>query len=617
MSRSRPETLTESLPGLRRVLHRFAPYLRPHRAVLAGATTALVSATLMRLLEPWPLKFVIDRVVPSGTAGTGGSGVAAVDTLDPMTLLALCAVGLVGIIGLRALFQYLATIGFAIVGNRVLTQVRGDLFRHLQGLSLGFHTRSKAGDLTMRLIGDVAMLKETAVTAALPLAANVLVLLGMVAVMMVLDWQLALIALIPLPVLWFASIRAGKKIQAASRKQRKVEGQMAATAAEAMSSMRTVQALSIEDRAADTFSGANGTSMAGDVRAKRIAAGLERLVDLLVACAIALVLYFGTLQVLRGRLTPGDLLVFITYLKATFRPIRGYAKYASRLAKASAAGERVVQLLDEVPEIRDRAGAVAAPTYAGRITFDGLTFGYGGGRPTLDGLTLDIPAGTNVALTGPSGAGKSTLAGLLLRLYDPSGGRILIDGQDIRDVTMTSLRRQIGFVPQETVLFSGTLADNIALGAGRDVTRDEIEAAARLANAHDFIAALPDDYDAQVAERGATLSAGQRQRIAIARAALRRCPVLVLDEPTTGLDSSNEATVSEAIWRLAKGRTSLLITHDLSQAARAGRIVFLEAGRVAEQGSHADLLARGGRYARLWALQGRGQDGGALRAVAG
>ena len=482
MSRSRPETLTESLPGLRRVLHRFAPYLRPHRAVLAGATTALVSATLMRLLEPWPLKFVIDRVVPSGTAGTGGSGVAAGDTLDPMTLLALCAVGLVGIIGLRALFQYLATIGFAIVGNRVLTQVRGDLFRHLQGLSLGFHTRSKAGDLTMRLIGDVAMLKETAVTAGLPLAANVL---GMVAVMMVLDWQLALIALIPLPVLWFASIRAGKKIQAASRKQRKVEGQMAATAAEAMSSMRTVQALSIEDRAADTFSGANGTSMAGDVRAKRIAAALERLVDLLVACAIALVLYFGTLQVLRGRLTPGDLLVFITYLKATFRPIRGYAKYASRLAKASAAGERGVQLLD---------------------------FGYGGGRPTLDGLTLDIPAGTNVALTGPSGAGKSTLAGLLLRLYDPSGGRILIDGQDIRDVTMTSLRRQIGFVPQETVLFSGTLADNIALGAGRDVTRDEIEAAARLANAHDFIAALPDGYDAQVAERGATLSAGHCPR---------------------------------------------------------------------------------------------------------
>ncbi|WP_111560112.1 ABC transporter ATP-binding protein [Paracoccus sediminilitoris] len=617
MGKSRPETLAESLPGLRRVLRRFAPYLRPHRRMLTGATAALIAATLMRLLEPWPLKFVIDRVVPSNLAEVGGSGVSTIDALDPMVLLTLCAVGLVGIIGLRALFQYLATIGFAIVGNRVLTKVRGDLFRHLQGLSLGFHTRSRAGDLTMRLIGDVAMLKETAVTAALPLTANVLVLLGMVTVMMVVDWQLALIALLPLPALWFASIRAGKKIQTASRKQRKVEGEMAATAAEAMSSMRTVQALSIEDRAADSFSGANGKSMSGDVRAKRVAAGLERLVDLLVACAIALVLYFGTLQVLRGWLTPGDLLVFLTYLKATFRPIRGYAKYAARLAKASAAGERVVQLLDEVPDIRDRAGAVAAPAYAGRITFDRVTFGYGSGQPTLDNFSLQIEPGSNVALTGPSGAGKSTLAGLVLRLYDPSGGRILIDGQDIRDVTMTSLRRQIGFVPQETVLYSGTLADNIALGAGRDVTRDEIEAAARLANAHDFIAALPEGYDAQVAERGATLSAGQRQRIAIARAALRHCPVLVFDEPTTGLDSSNETTVTQAIWRLARGRTSLLITHDLSQAARADRIVFLEAGRVAEQGSHADLLAHGGRYARLWALQGRGQDGGALRAVAG
>ena len=324
---------------------------------------------------------------------------------------------------------------------------------------------------------------------------------------------------------------------------------------------------------------------------------------------------------LRGRLTPGDLLVFITYLKATFRPIRSYAKYASRLAKASAAGERVVQLLDEEPDIRDRPDAAPAPAFTGRIAFEDVTFGYHAGKPILDGLSLDIEPGTNVALTGPSGAGKSTLAGLLLRLYDPAGGRILIDGHDIRDVTMTSLRRQIGFVPQETVLFRGTLAENIALGAGREVTPAEIEAAARLANAHDFITALPDGYDAQVAERGATLSAGQRQRIAIARAALRRCPVLIFDEPTTGLDSSNESTVTEAIWRLAHGKTSLLITHDLSQAARADRIVFVEGGRVAETGTHADLLARDGRYARLWTLQGRGQgdpvpDWGVLRAVA-
>ncbi len=618
MAGSRPETLAQAMPGLKRVLLRFAPYLRPHRPLLAGATAALIGATLMRLLEPWPLKFVIDRVVPANLAGTGGSGIAAVDALDPMVLLALCSLGVVAIIGLRALFQYLATIGYALVGSRVLTEVRTHLFRHLQGLSLGFHTRARTGDLTMRLIGDVGMLKETAVTAALPLAANILVLVGMVVVMLVLDWQLALIALLPLPLLWLSSIRIGKKIQTISRKQRRIEGDMAATAAESMASMRTVQALAIEDRAAQSFTGANRKSLKDGVKAKRLAAGLERSVDLLVAVAIALVLYFGTLQVLRGRLTPGDLLVFITYLKATFRPIRSYAKYTARLAKASAAGERVVQLLDEVPEIRDAEGATPAPPFRGAVTFDRVSFGYRDGQPALEDLSIDFAPGQSVALTGPSGAGKSTLAGLLLRLQDPALGRIEIDGQDIQRFTLGSLRGQIGLVPQETILFRGTLAENISLAAGRAVTPEEIEAAARLANAHDFIAALPDGYDTQVAERGATLSAGQRQRIAIARAALRRAPILIFDEPTTCLDGDNEAIVTDAIWRLARGRTSLLITHDLAQAARADRIIVLDGGRVAEDGDHATLLARGGKYARLWALQqGRDGDGGSVHAVAG
>ena len=600
MAGSRPDTLARALPGLKRVVLRFAPYLRAHRPLLAGATIALIGSTLMRLLEPWPLKFVIDRVVPSSVAGSGGSGIAAVDALDPMLLLALCAAGVVIIIGLRALFQYLATIGFALVGSRVLTEVRTNLFRHLQGLSLGFHSRAKTGDLTMRLIGDVGMLKETAVTAALPLAANVLVLVGMVSVMLVLDWQLALIALLPLPLLWLGSIRIGRKIQDVSRKQRRLEGDMAATASEAMAGVHTVQALSIEDRAAASFTGANRRSLKDGVKAKRLAAGLERMVDLLVAIATALVLYFGALQVIRGRITPGDLIVFLTYLKATFRPMRSYAKYTGRLAKASAAGERVVELLDEVPDIRDAPDARPAPPLRGDIAVENVTFAYGDNLPALQGLSLEVAAGTSVALTGPSGAGKSSLAGLLLRLHDPGDGRILFDGTDIRGFTLASLRAQVSLVPQETLLFRATLAENIALGAGRDVSPAEIEQAARDANAHDFIAALPDGYATEVAERGATLSAGQRQRIAIARAMLRASPIIVLDEPTTGLDGANRAAVTEAIWRLAQGRTTFLITHDLAEAARADRILFLEGGRIREDGDHAGLIASGGRYARLW-----------------
>jgi ATP-binding cassette subfamily B protein len=460
------------------------------------------------------------------------------------------------------------------------------------------------------------MLKETAVTAALPLAANILILLGMTAVMLVLDWQLALIALLPLPLLWLSSVRTSKRIQTISRSQRKREGDMAATAAETMAGMRTVQALAIEDRAARHFAGANAKSLTEGVKAKRLAAGLERSVDVLVGVAIALVLWFGTLQVLRGRLTPGDLVVFLTYLKNTFRPIRSYAKYTARIAKATASGERVIELLDEMPVIADAPGARPAPPLAGHITFEDVHFGYGDGA-VLKGVTLDIPAGSRVAVTGLSGAGKSSLVSLVLRLHDPDAGRVLVDGVDIRDFTLKSLRSQTSLVPQETLIFRANVAENIALGAGRDVSRAEIEAAALRANAHDFIAALPEGYDTVIAERGATLSSGQRQRIAVARAILRQSPILVLDEPTVGLDRANEAAVAQAITHLAAGRTTLLVTHDLALAAQADRVLFLADGRILEDGSHAELIARGGRYAALWASRGGVDIGEWRRAAAG
>lgn len=603
----RKDSLVEVMPSLRRIMARLAPYLRGHRGVLGGSVAALLAATAMKLLEPWPLKFVIDRVVPSAA---GEEAAAAV--LSPTMLLALCALGLVAIIGLKALFQYLSTVGFALVGNRVLTAVRTDLFRHLQTLSLGFHARARTGDLTMRLVSDVGMLKETAVTAALPLAANLLVLTGMLTVMLVLDWQLALLALSPLPLLWLVSLKLTRRIREVSRTQRKREGELAATSAETMAGIRTVQALGLEERAAGDFGAASAKDLRAGVKGKRLAAGLERSVDLLTGIGLAIVLWFGTLQVMAGRISPGDLLVFITYLKNTFRPVREYAKYTARLAKAAAAGERVVALLDEAPEVRDAPDAIPAPQLAGHVAFEDVSFGYGTDVPTLSGVSVDVEPGEMVAITGPSGAGKSTFASLILRLYDPAGGRVTIDGHDLRSLTLESLRANIALVPQETLIFRGTLAENIALGAGRDVTQDEIEAAARLANAHGFISAQPHGYDTEIAERGATLSAGQRQRIAVARAALRRALILVLDEPTVGLDRTSEAAVTEAIWRLAEGRTTFLITHDLKMAARAGRILHLDGGKVAEDGSHAALLAQDGRYAAMWA------DGkGARHAAAG
>lgn len=590
---SRPATLAQAVPGLRRMARRMAPYLRGHRALMGGSLAALLAATALKLLEPWPLKFVIDRVVPSAA---GESAAAA--GLAPTTLLALCALGLVAVIALKALFQYLATVGFALVGNRVLTALRADLFRHLQALPLSFHARARTGDLTLRLVTDVAMLKETAVTAALPLLASVLVLAGMIGVMLALDWQLTLMALAPLPLLGLTSLRLTRRIREVSRESRKREGELAAAASEAMAGIRSVQALGLEDRLQDRFSGTGARELRAGVKGKRLSAALERSVDLLTGIGLAVVLWFGAMQVLRGRLTPGDLLVFITYLKNTFRPVREYAKYTARLVKASAAGERIVALLDE-EAVRDAPDARPAPPLRGEIVVDGLRFGHAPDAPVLDGLSLSIPAGACVAITGPSGGGKSTLLSLLLRLHEPQAGRIIIDGHDIRDFTRRSLRGQIGYVPQEVLILHGSVAEAIALGAGRPVTREEVEAAARLASAHDFIAALPEGYDTIIAERGATLSPGQRQRLAIARVALRDAPILAFDEPTVGLDRGNEAAVIAAIRRLSAGRTSLIVTHDLDLAAGCDLILFLDGGRLAAAGTHAELMADAG-YRRLW-----------------
>ncbi|MCV2216422.1 ABC transporter ATP-binding protein [Thauera sp. Sel9] len=579
---------------LLRIARRFGPYLRGHRPLLSGAAAALVFSTAMRLLEPWPLALIIDGLV-------AGKPPALLAGLDPMIALAVCAAAVIAIAALKAGSAYLSTIGFALAGNRILGRVRIDLFAHLQRLSLAFHHRARSGDLTLRLVNDVGMLKEAMVTALMPMSANLLILGGMLAVMLALNWQLALVAILPVPVLLLATVRRGRRIHEASRAQRKRDGAMASTAGEALAAIRTVQSLSLEPAIAKAIGASDQHSQQADVRAKRLSAGLERGVDLLVAVATALVLWQGTRQVLAGSLSPGDLLVFVTYLKNSFRPVREYAKYASRLSKALAAGERIADVLDETPEITDRPDAVEAGRLKGAVRFRQVDFAYAaGGAKVLDGFELELRPGEHVALVGASGAGKSTIGSLLLRLYDPSSGAIEVDGHDLRDLTVASLRRQVCLVPQDNLLFAATVRDNIALAALRPVEQEEVEQAARLANAHEFIMALPAGYDTVIGERGATLSGGQRQRISVARAALRDSAIVVLDEPTVGLDRDNERIVIDALRHLAQGRTTFTITHDPMLAAEADRIVFLDGGRVVEQGAPVELIARGGRFAALW-----------------
>jgi ATP-binding cassette subfamily B protein len=400
------------------------------------------------------------------------------------------------------------------------------------------------------------------------------------------------------PVFFLAVDRLMTRIKEVAREQRRREGSVASATAETIGSIRTVQVLSLQSRFMDIFSVANRRSLQAGNKAQQLSAGLERIIDLLATSTTALVLWFGARNVLKGQLTPGDLIVFTTYLRTGFKPIRQLAKYLGQIARALASGDRILSLLNTPLEIKDEADAVVAPPFKGHILFENVSFEYEPQRVALRNVSFEVKPGQKVLLAGPSGSGKSTIASLLLRLHDPSEGRILIDGKDIRSYTLESLRSQISIVMQDSPLFALSVRDNIALGKTSGTAQEVIQAA-QIANAHDFVIQMPRQYDTVLGERGATLSGGQRQRIAIARAAIRRSAIIILDEPATGLDRKNEQEVSAALDRLSEGSTTLLITHDLRFAEDADLVLFLSEGRIVESGTHESLMSLGREFAAM------------------
>ena len=601
MKRNRPQNINQALPAMQRILQRFWPQIRKQSSLLTLAGAGLVAEVFARLLGPWPLKLIFDYILIPDAHG------AELDwpllrSLSPNMLLLVLAIAVIATAALRATSAYISLVGLSLAASHIITEVRAKLYAHLQRLSLSFHYQAKSGDLVTRITSDIDRLRDVTVNATLPLIINTLTLVSMVGVMFWLDWELALISLAVFPLFVLSSLKLTKKIQKVARQQRKRESAMAATAAEAIGAIKVVQALSLEGRLEDIFANDNRQSLEDSARTQQLSAGLQRTVEILVAIATALVLWRGVAVVQQGVATPGDLLVFVTYLKTAFKPTRQLAKQMAQISKATASGERIIDLLDVVPDVRDKRGAIAAQPFKGEVRFRNVHFAYDPAKTILEDVSFAVKAGQRVALVGPSGGGKSTLVSLLLRLYDPLAGQVCIDGRDVRDYQLDSLRGQISIVLQDSVLFGATIRDNIAYGS-LGATDAEIEQAARLANAHDFILSLPDGYDTLMSERGATLSGGQRQRIAIARAAVRKAPIVILDEPTVGLDNKSEKAVNEALARLTEGSTTFLITHDLRASKDFDRLFYIADSQILESGTHAELMQLGQNYAALYQMQ--------------
>jgi ATP-binding cassette, subfamily B, bacterial len=566
------------------------PFLARHWGALAGAGVSTVALSAATLAAPWPLKLAIDHLIGDHNGRFSLSGADA-------ALLAGLAGLVLAIAMVDAVATYLSDFWLNRSGERIVHDLRVATYAHLQRLSLAFHASRPKGDLVTRITGDVNEVGKLFSDIIGTFAQAVLTLLGMAVVSFELDPVLAAAAFLVSPLLFAVTVHYQRTIKQMARRQRAKEGEIASLANEALSAMQVVKAFGAERFEHERVLRRSAERLEAGVRGSRMEARFSGVVDVLGSVATAVVLALGVLRVASGHLSPGDLVVFVSYTNRLYRPLRDIARQTSYAARSMARLDRIGEILASEQILQERPGAFRGGRARGDLELRHVEFGYGPGRPALADVSLSLEAGTKLALVGPSGAGKSTVGALVARFHDPVYGRVLIDGRDARDCSPVWLRDQVGVLLQDTILFSGTVADNIAYGLQAD--RAAVVAAATAACADEFVAALPDGYDTVLGPGGIGLSGGQRQRIGIARVLLRDPPILVLDEPTTGLDAHSEGRVLRGLAALIRGRTTIVITHSAALASTADRVAVMERGRIVEEGTPAELLGRASGFRRL------------------
>jgi len=574
-------------------------YLGKEWLALSGGALLMSVRALVLVAIPWPLKYILDNVIFNRPLPARLQAALPGIVQHGMPLLNLLALVMLVLGATDALLVYLGNRVFLDAGQRVVFAIRSDLFAHLQRLSLEFHRRHRGGELMSRLSGDVKQLQDFVATLGIDLLPHALTIVGMACVMLLIDWRYALIALSVAPLLFYIARFYSRRLKQAVRQVRNDEGTLWGFTQEILASVQVVQAFSRESHEDDRFGEHAGKSLAASIRANTVQARYGPTMNLVIAVATGAIVWYGASRVILGVLTPGDLVVFLAYLRGIATPARQLAKAGRVISRAGVALERIGEYRAEVPMVVDSPASVAPSARAQRLEFAAVGFGYRPGEVILRDISFTLAPGKTVALVGPTGSGKSTIASLIPRFYDPTEGAVLLDDRDVRTLPLSYLRRQVAVVLQEPMLFQASIWENIAYGRV-GAQREDAVRAAREVGVDRLIEQLPGGYDAMVSERGLSLSGGQRQCIAIARAMLCDASVVILDEPSSSLDARTERHLMLALSRLASRRAALVIAHRLSTVMNADLILVLDRGQIVQRGTHADLLSSGGLYASLW-----------------